>query len=323
VNLTLGDEMNKKIAVIIVNWNAGALLIRCLDALAKQTRPADKIIIVDNASSDDSLAQAQKQHPTVEVLQQGYNSGFAVANNAAMTVLKDFEWITLLNPDAFPEPEWIANLLQAAAENHEYSHFASRMLIANEPHLLDGVGDCYYSNGRMLRRGYRKPAQENFLQADAVFSACAGAAMYRSSVLSEVGGFDEDFFCYCEDVDLGFRLQLAGYRCLYVPNAIVHHVGSAISGLGSDFTFYYGHRNLVWTYFKNMPGWAFWRYLPAHIIINILFIMWFTYRGRGKVMLRAQFDAIKGLPKMLRKRRHIQANRKVPPSSILKLLSRQ
>ena len=314
--------MSKKIAVVIVNWNAGTLLLRCLDALEKQTRLADKIIIVDNASSDDSLEQVKKQYPNVDFLQQGYNSGFAVANNAAFKVLKDFEWITLLNPDAFPEPEWIANLLHAAANNPEYSHFASRMLSANEPHLLDGVGDCYFSNGRMQRRGYRKPAHQNFLHAEAVFSPCAGAAMYRSSILSEVGGFDEDFFCYCEDVDLGFRLQLAGYRCLYVPNAIVHHIGSAISGPESDFTFYYGHRNLVWTYFKNMPGWTFWRFLPAHIITNIGFIIWFAYRGRGKVMVRAKFDAIKGLPKMWRKRRHIQANRKVQPSSILKLLSK-
>lgn len=143
-----------------------------------------------------------------------------------------------------------------------------------------------------------------------VFSPCAAAAMYRTKMLLNSGGFDEDFFCYLEDIDLGFRLRLMGYRCLLIPSARVRHVGSATSGgPQSDFVMYHGHRNLVWTFIKNMPALLFWLLLPYHLILNIASLVWFAMKGQGRIMLKAKFDAVKGVPKMWQKRRSIQASR--------------
>ena len=118
----------------------------------------------------------------------------------------------------------------------------------------------------------------------------------------DAGGFDEDYFSYHEDVDLGFRLRLRGLNCMLVPQAIVHHVGSASTGKKSDFSIYYGHRNLVWTYFKDMPSTLFWLYLPLHIVVNFFFLIYFTLKGKGNVIWHAKLDAIRGLPTILKKR---------------------
>ena len=136
-------------------------------------------------------------------------------------------------------------------------------------------------------------------------------------------GFDEDFFCYFEDVDLGFRLRLAGHRCLLVPDAVVYHVGSATTGgQHGDFAVYHGHRNLVWTYVKNMPGALFWLLLPAHIALNLVTIVWFSLRGQGAVILKAKRDALCGLPRMWKKRRDIQKYRTASAVEIWKALDK-
>jgi GT2 family glycosyltransferase len=142
-----------------------------------------------------------------------------------------------------------------------------------------------------------------------VFSACAAAALYRRDAFEAVGGFDEDFFCYLEDVDLGFRLRLAGHRCTYVPDAVVHHVGSATTVKDSDFAVYHGHRNLVWAYVKNMPGRLFWLFLPQHIAANLYIVVRYAIEGRWRVVMKAKWDAIQGIPRMWKKRRAIQAQR--------------
>ncbi len=122
-----------------------------------------------------------------------------------------------------------------------------------------------------------------------IYSSCAGAALYRAKAIKEMGGFDEDLFCYAEDIDLGFRLSLAGYRSMLVTDAVVSHVGSASSsGKHSDFSVYHGHRNLVWTYVKNMPGWLFWACLPLHLFMNITVIISFALKGQGSVILMAK-----------------------------------
>jgi len=126
----------------------------------------------------------------------------------------------------------------------------------------------------------------------------------------DVGGFDEDYFCYVEDIDVGFRLRLAGHKAMYVPGAVVHHVGSAArGGRHSDFSVYHGHRNLVWTYVKNMPAPLFWLLLPLHLLLNLVSVVWFISHGKGRVILRAKRDAIMGLRRMWVKRRVIQVAR--------------
>ena len=171
-------------------------------------------------------------------------------------------WIVLLNPDAFPEPDWLECLVAAAERHSEFSFFGCRMLLADTPELLDGTGDVHHVSGMCWRRDYRVPTALGVAEADEIFGPCAAAALYSRRALDEVGGFDEAYFCYHEDVDLAFRLRLRGHRCRYVPEAVVRHVSSGIAGVRSDFATYHGERNLVWTYFKDTPAVLFWSYLP-------------------------------------------------------------
>ncbi|WP_240502638.1 glycosyltransferase family 2 protein [Methylocaldum sp. 14B] len=302
-----------KIAVIIVSWNSGTLLRKCLSSLQKQTFQEFRTIVIHNGEFDDSLVSAQSALESAEIICLGENKGFAGGNNVAAQLVKDKEcdWIALLNPDAFPEPDWLDNLLKATINYPEYSFFGSRLVVANNPKLLDGVGDAYHTSGLVWRRGHGSTAIDSYAEPEEIFSPCAAAALYHKDAFLDVGGFDEDYFCYVEDVDLGFRMRLAGYRCLYVPDAVVAHVGSASTGQHSDFSVYHGHRNIVWTYIKNMPSVLFWIYLPQHLILNISSIIWFALLGQGRVILNAKIDAIKGIPAMLKKRKAIQRTRKV------------
>jgi GT2 family glycosyltransferase len=171
------------------------------------------------------------------------------------------------------------------------------------------------------RRNYNNLVQEKH-EIEEIFSSCAAAALYPRQAFLDAGGFDEDYFAYHEDIDLGFRLRLKGLRCFLVPKAVVHHVGSASTGKHSDFAIYHGHRNLVWTYVKNMPAASFWIFLPLHLLANIATLLRFWISGHGKAILCAKIDAIQGLGGMLRKRKRIQQNRKVSIVEILRLMER-
>ena len=215
-----------------------------------------------------------------------------------------------MNPDAFAEPLWLEELLTAARRNPAFDVFGSKLVNASDTSVLDGVGDAYHVSGLVWRMAHGMPSSDAAEGAIEVFSVCAAAALYRRSALHELGGFDEDYFCYVEDVDLGFRLRLAGYRCLYVPQSVAHHVGSGTTGgQHSNFSTYHGHRNLVWTFVKDMPGLLFWLLLPLHVSLNLASLVWFALRGQGSVILRAKRDALLGLPKMWHKRQLIQKAR--------------
>lgn len=302
--------MSANVSVVIVNWNGELFLEKCLIALLAQTVKPNEIILVDNASTDCSL-EILRNFPTVRLLAMDQNTGFARGNNLAIEVVStESKWIALLNPDAFAEPRWLEELLVAAERNPSFDVFGSKLVNATEPSLLDGTGDAYHVSGLVWRRGHGTPVLSNTGDEQELFSPCAAAALYRRSVLQNAGGFDEDYYCYVEDVDVGFRLRLAGYRCLYVPQSVAQHVGSGTTGgQHSDFAVYHGHRNLVWTFVKDMPGILFWLFLPLHVLLNLVSIIWFVLRGQGRVILRAKRDAIRGLPKMWRKRREIQKNR--------------
>lgn len=299
-----------RVSVIIVNWNGDLFLERCLTALMAQTVKPHEIILVDNASSDGSV-EIVRRFPDVRPMLLRHNTGFAQGNNLAIEVTSaDSEWIALINPDAFAEPRWLEALLLAAELNSEFDVFGSKLVNATNPSLLDGTGDAYHLSGLVWRTGHGMPVPISDESEREVFSPCAAAALYRRVALRDIHGFDEDFFCYVEDVDLGFRLRLAGYFCLYVPQSVVHHLGSGTTGgQRSNFSSYYGHRNLVWTFVKDMPGLLFCLLLPLHVLLNVVTIAWFALRGQGLLILKAKGDSLLGLPKMWRKRRTIQKSR--------------
>jgi GT2 family glycosyltransferase len=195
---------------------------------------------------------------------------------------------------------------------------------ANESSIYDGKGDIYHISALVWREDHGNAIDASAHKMKEIFSPCAAAALYCKEAFVAANGFDEDYFCYVEDVDLGFRLRLLGYRCLYVPKSVVYHIGYASTGSQhSDFAVYHGHRNLVWTYVKNMPGVLFWLLLPAHIILNLVTIFWFSMRGKGRVILRAKYDALYGIPRMWKKRRDIQKHRKASTGEIWKALDKR
>ena len=310
------------VSVIIVTWNSKRHLPRCLDSLSAQTNWDFEIIMLDNGSTDGGSIGLEERYPNLKLTLQKFNAnlGYAIANNIGAR-LAHGTWLALLNADAFPEPDWLEKLLKAAEEHPEFSVFASRQLQANSPELLDGAGDAYHMTGLAWRQHYNQPAKDYGHQSEEVFSACPTAALYSREAFLNAGGFDEDYFSYFEDVDLGFRLRLSGAKCLYVPEAVVHHVGSASTGKRSDFSVYYGYRNMIWTFVKNMPAPLFWIFLPLHISAVLFFAGYLTLRGQGKVIWKAIFDAIRGLPKMVKKRKSIQKNKKIKSGELLKVMS--
>lgn len=308
-------------SVIVVNWNSGELLRRCLQALSIQTVPPEAVFVVDNDSSDGS-AGAVADFPGFTLLEAGSNLGFAAGNNFALKHCST-EFVVMLNPDAFPEPDWLEHLEGAAWANPDCAAFGSRQLCLEAPGILDGIGDAYHISGLVWRQRHGQVQTDIDLICKEIFTPCAAAALYRRAALLQVGGFDEDYFCYVEDVDLGFRLRLAGYRAKYIPGAVVRHFGSATTGgQHSDFSIYHGHRNLVWTFVKDMPGALFWMLLPFHVALNLLTVLVFLFRGRGQVILRAKRDALNGLAGAWAKRGIIQSNRVATIGCIWRVLSK-
>jgi GT2 family glycosyltransferase len=311
--------MAVEFSVIIVNWNARAHLARCLQALARQIHAPLEVLLVDNASSDDSVDYVRRRHPEVRLLAQTRNLGFAAANNLAVRRARG-EWVALLNPDAFPEPDWLAGYAEAIREHPDCACFTGRLLDAADPACIDGSGDVYHVSGLSWRRDHGRPVAAAERPSGPVFSACGASAVYRREVFLGLGGFDEDFFCYMEDVDLGFRLRLAGEVCHYVPAATALHLGSGTTALRSDFSVFHGHRNLVWVFVKDMPGPLFWLYLPLHLLLNLASILWLARRGQGRVALRAKRAALRGLPRIWRRRAEVQSHRRASARAIRQAL---
>jgi GT2 family glycosyltransferase len=310
----------RSVLVVIVNFNSGPLLAKSVACVNAQTYADWRLVVADNASSDDSVSQMLLRYPDVDVLHAGRNLGFAAANNLAVRSRPATRWVALLNPDAFPEPDWLQRLVEAAESRPEFGAFASCTLCASDPGLMDGAGDAYHLSGRYWRRGNLRPRSERYARSAEVFSACAAAALYSRAAWDQVTGMDEDYFCYGEDVDLGFRLQLAGHRCLYVPQAIAYHEGSAVTGRRSDFSTYYGQRNLVWTFVKNMPPLLFWTLLPYHFVLNVGALAACLLRGQAAVALRAKWDAVRMIPREWRKRTSIQRARRLTTGEVWRML---
>jgi GT2 family glycosyltransferase len=295
------------VTILIVHWNNLPALRECLIALRGQTLRDHRVIVIDNSPSGEANVLGG-DFPEADIFAPGYNAGFAAGNNLGLARTRT-DLVATLNPDAVPESRWLEALVKAARENPDTAAFGSLQLMKEDRNIIDGAGDCYHVSGLFWRAAHGKPLPTTKIAAQEIFSPCAAAALYRRDAVEKVGGFDDQFFCYGEDVDLGFRLRLAGYGCRLVPQAVVLHEGGASSGGGrSDFAAYHGHRNMVWVYAKNMPGMLFWLLLPLHVLANLASAIVLVLRGQPDIAWRAKRDAIKGWPAMWRKRsaRHHQ-----------------
>lgn len=304
-----------KFSVIVVNYNAGARIARCMAALAAQSFRDFEVLLVDNASSDGSQKTPVPDERFRWILSDK-NLGFAAGNNAAARSARG-EWILLINPDAYAEEDCFARLHSATIRYPDDVLFGCTQINDKTPHILDGMGDCYFFLGFPWRGGEGWPTEELPDEGE-VFGPCGAAYMVRRDVFLAHGGFDEDFFCYCEDVDLNFRLRLSGHRAIQVVEAMVRHEGGAITGVRSPFQMYYGTRNRLWCFIKNMPDIIFWPLLPFHLCITYLLLVNPTH---FKARLAGLFAAFKGFFIVLKKREAIQRNRKASTLQILKSFS--
>ncbi|MFK5894412.1 MAG: PIG-L family deacetylase, partial [Pseudomonadota bacterium] len=193
-------EKDNSVAIIIVSFNAGAFIARCLDAILAQTHRPEKVIVADNNSSDNTLEQIKDAYPWVEILAFKDNFGFAKANNIAVQHCQDITWVALLNPDAFAEPQWLEQLLKASKKHPQASFFGSRLVNAENPQQLDGEGDIYHVSGAAWRNFHGVLEQDITIENTEIFSPCAAAALYQRKDFLSVDGFDEQFFCYLEDI---------------------------------------------------------------------------------------------------------------------------
>jgi GT2 family glycosyltransferase len=270
--------------VIVVNYNGGHHLGRCVQALLDQTIADFEVVIADNGSTDDSLGSLADLDDRFQILELGENLGFAAANNRAADAASA-PWLVTLNPDAFPDPDWLETLLAAADRFPDIAMFGSTQISDADPNRFDGTGDGYFFTGFPWRGNHGRAVTALPAFAE-TFSPCAAAAMWRRQVYEAAGGFDERFFCYCEDVDLAFRLRLGGERCVQVAAARVRHVGSASTGDRSPFSLYHGARNRIWTMVKNMPAPLLILAIPAHIAGIILNLLKAMGRPGGLVELK-------------------------------------
>lgn len=310
-----------KVSIIVVNWDGKRFLSECLDGLSQQIYQPLSLIVVDNGSSNGSVDFVNRNYPEVKTIALPKNVGFSAANNYAFKIIQT-EYVALLNNDAVPHPLWIKHLVEALESHPEVGFAASKMLFYDNPETIDRAGDAYSKAGTGLLRG-RGESANNYNKQEWIFGACAGAALYRTSMLKDIGFFDEDFFLLYEDVDLSFRAQLKGYKCLYVPEAIVYHMASSSIVYDSPISVYYSHRNLEWVYIKNMPSNLILKTLWLHIMYDIAAFFFFAANGRIKVLIKAKWDALKCLKVILKKRGQVQRNRKVDDDYIWGLLERE
>ncbi len=319
----MSDKMdgnpNPTFSVIIVNYNGGDYLRRCVASLAAQTFQSFETILVDNASIDGSIDRLAERPEQLVILREKRNHGFAAGNNLAARLARG-KWIALLNPDAEAAPDWLQNNLLAISERPSHRIVASLQISMSDDAVLDGAGDCYLAYGYAWRGGFGRSIRET-PKAGECFAACGAAAVYPREAFLSSGGFDERYFCYHEDVDLGFRLRLLGERCQFDPRCQVRHAGSAIAGRASDFAVFHGARNGLWTYLKNMPSGLLALTSPVWIVGTMAILARGLMTRRFGATWRGLKSAVAGIAPVLAARRKIQQQRTVTMREIAGAMS--
>ncbi len=303
------------ISVVITNYNGRRYLPDCLSSLADQTYRDFETILVDNGSTDGSVEFVEENYPGVRIVRNRENQGFAGGTNAGIRAARG-EYVLTLNNDTRAEPGFIEHLWNAMDIDPAVGMCAAKMLFPDGS--INSTGICISRSGAAWDRGMYEPDRGQYDRPDEVFGPCAGAALYRREMLDEVGLFDEDFFCYMEDVDLAFRARLAGWACRYVPEARIYHYHGGTAGVGTEFAVYYGNRNVVWYVVKNFPSRLLITSIPWILGRNLAVIPYYAVKCQGRTIARSKIDAVRGIPRMIRKRSTIRQN--VPDSDIKRFI---
>ncbi|TLM65410.1 MAG: glycosyltransferase family 2 protein [Deltaproteobacteria bacterium] len=328
------DLQQTRVSVLIVNWNGLRHLQACLDSLAAQSFRNFEVVLVDNGSVDGSVAFVRERYPWVQLVELPENSGFAGGNNAGLPSCRG-TYVVTLNNDTVTDPGWLAELVRVADANPRAGMVGCRICRNDDPECLDslGVKVCADGNSRGAYRGARFSALA-VPEVMPILLPSACAALYRRAMLDEIGFFDEEFFAYCEDTDLGLRGRLAGWDALLASNAVVLHKYSQTGGALSPFKLRLVERNHYWAAMKNFP--ATWLLLlPLTTLHRLCWQVRQFLSGRWRggavaepadlralaaAMLAGMGEALSGLPQMLAKRRRVQAGRRIRPHELARLL---
>ena len=324
------------VSAIVVNWNGGAMLQDALASLFAQTWPALEVILVDNGSSDGSAEQAERCFgDKLVVIRNAKNEGFARGNNIGFEAAKG-EWMFLLNSDAVCDPDVITELMQFAADKPDVGQLACRVVRADQPNFFDSTGLLLYPDGVCRSRGWQEKNLGQYDRAEEVLAPHGCACALRKVMLDRIGRFDEDFFCYLEDLDLGVRGQLAGWKCWYVPSTLVRHHKSATAGNYSVFKAYHVERNRLYCLWKWMPRFLVFvsplftlnRYamqayaVHTHQGLSAEFMKEYSTARLFLLLMQARVAALGHLPRMLVKRRQIRNTRTITVRDWYGLISR-
>ncbi len=312
---------NSEISIIIPNWNGAHHLPACLDSLRRQTHSSIEAILVDNASSDGSRDLLTQMYPEVRLLALNENRGFASACNTGIRASKG-DIVALLNNDTEVDSRWAGAIVDAFARHPAAGLVASKMLLFDRRDTFHTAGDFYRLDGIPGNRGVWQVDTGQFDREEYVFSACGGSAAYRRSMLDQIGLLDEDFYFSCEDVDLAWRAQLAGWKCVYAPTAIAYHKLKATGG--GPTASYYDGRNFIFLIAKNYPSslWTEHRGAIVRAQWRLARAALGAWRGKAaRARLRGMLAGLIGLPRMLRRRKAVQRMRRVGDDVLLRVLT--
>jgi GT2 family glycosyltransferase len=335
----LGTYRSGSISVIVVNWNRRDLLRACLRSLAGQrtSHPLD-VVVVDNGSDDGSPDMVLEEFSgdvavRVQLVRNPGNIGFCAANNQGFAA-SESEFVALLNNDAEADSGWLEALATAFVDRRDVGMAASKILVHEDPRRIDKAGHLIYLDGQNRGRGTGEIDQGQYDRVEEVLWPDGCAAMYRREMLERIGGFDEDFFAYADDAELGLRARIAGWNCLYIPTAVVrHHRGSTL-GVRSVRRLALIERNRVLLAAKLFP-WSLLWLNGAYYMARIVAGTWWALRGKGEAgrfpgisgkltvvmaLIRGDWQALKLLPRMLKKRRQLKSLRKLSPRQLRHLL---
>lgn len=321
------------VSVIVVNFNRVNLLRECLASLRSQTHLEVEWIVVDNGSDDGSSAMVKLEFPEAKLLQLSHNHGFCAANNAGIAIASGSH-IALLNNDAVAEPQWLDALLSEVVTDPAVGMVASKIFVASRPGIIDKIGHGIYWDGQNRGRasGELDTGQYDYEREILWPDGCA--ALYRKSMLDQIGGFDEDFFAYADDAELGFRARSAGWRARYAPAAVVHHQRGATLGKWNPLRIRLIERNRIWLAVIHFPLWLL-LLNPLFFALRLAAGLLAAISGKGEAgqvrgfrakielglaILRADLDALLGLPKIWSKRKAWRTKRKLNDREVVALL---
>ncbi|HMK77540.1 MAG TPA: glycosyltransferase family 2 protein [Thermodesulfobacteriota bacterium] len=327
------EQESPLISAVVLNWNGCHVLDNCLRSLYNQTYRPLEIIVVDNASTDGSVDFLREKFHSVHLIRNDKNLGFGAGNNIGIRASQG-RYIMMLNNDTRLDPNCVEELKRSIEKDERFGACASKILLESRPDIIDGVGIVVCPDGLSFGRG-RLQKRERYDEEEEIFFASDGACLYRREMLDDIGLYDEDFFAYADETDMGWRAQLAGWKCIYSPKAIVyHHHSTSSGGRVSFFKAFLVERNRIWVALKNFP--------VSLILLGQFYTLWrYAFQAYGalmgkgtagrftsdfskaelvKILVRAYFSAARKFPLMLRKRRMIQQKKRIANRKVYRLI---